>query len=46
MKTKIIVAIIALLALPEFAAAQPAPVPAVGSNFASSSSWLAVPGGL
>jgi outer membrane immunogenic protein len=41
MQTKIIVAIIALLALPEFAAAQPAPVPAVGANSASSSSWLA-----
>ena len=42
MKAKIIiVAIIALLALPEFATAQPAPVPAVGANSASSSSWLA-----
>jgi outer membrane immunogenic protein len=40
MKTKIIFAIAALLALPEFAAAQ-LPPPAVGANSASSSSWLA-----
>jgi outer membrane immunogenic protein len=40
MKTKIIVAIAALLALPTCAFAQVA-VPAVGANSASSSSWLA-----
>ena len=41
MKTKIIVAVAALLAVPEFAAAQALPGPAVGSASASSSSWLA-----
>lgn len=43
MKTKIIVAIAALLALPELAIAQPAPAPtpAFGSNSADASSWLA-----
>jgi outer membrane immunogenic protein len=43
MKTKIIVAIAALLMLPEFAFAQPAPAPitAFGSNSASASSWVA-----
>jgi outer membrane immunogenic protein len=40
MKTKIIVAIAALLALSELAVAQPAP-PSLGSNSASASSWLA-----
>ncbi len=40
MKTKIIVAIAALLALPELAIAQALP-PAFGSNSASASSWLA-----
>jgi outer membrane immunogenic protein len=42
MKAKIIVAIAGLLALPEFASAQFLPnPPAVGSNSASSSSWMA-----
>ena len=41
MKTKIIVAIAALLVLPGFAVAQPAAAPSFGSNSASASSWLA-----
>jgi outer membrane immunogenic protein len=40
MRTKITVAVAVLLVLPEFAAAQ-VPPPAVGSDSASSSSWLA-----
>ena len=42
MKAKIIVAIAGLLALPEFASAQfLPPPPVIGSNFSSSSSWMA-----
>jgi outer membrane immunogenic protein len=41
MKARIVVAIAALLVLPELAFAQPAPGPAFGSNSASASSWLA-----
>jgi outer membrane immunogenic protein len=41
MKTKIIIAFVALLALHEFATAQGLPIPATGTNSASSSSWLA-----
>lgn len=41
MKAKIIVAIAALLVLPGFAFAQPAPTLSFGSNSASASSWLA-----
>jgi outer membrane immunogenic protein len=42
MKTKMIIAIAGLLALPEFASAQfLPPPPAIGSNSASSSSWMA-----
>jgi hypothetical protein len=42
MKTKMIIVIAGLLALPEFASAQfLPPPPAIGSNSASASSWLA-----